>query len=75
MITLRAYGGTQAFKTDDRSSSPDERQRMVIEVQKQTTMNAQYATMCLTETGWVLADAIAAFTNNRANIPAEAYVQ
>ncbi|PQE29685.1 TAP domain-containing protein [Rutstroemia sp. NJR-2017a WRK4] len=55
--------------------TPEQQQQAVAaQLSQATGMNAQYAIMCLTETGWDLEKAFVAFTANKDKLPAEAFV-
>ena len=103
MLTVRAYGGSQAFEPDNFEGwndadatlhqqqqaaadaslnavpglpaglSVEMAQQMVEEVQKQTGMSTGYAKQCLEQTGWNFQQALEAFANVKANLPAEAF--
>jgi len=84
MITIRAYGGIKAYQvsqeptppiTDATINAATEQDLMIVEMMKQTGMNAEYSRLCLEQSGYAFADALVAFANAKANIPAEAYVQ
>ncbi|KAF2154834.1 hypothetical protein K461DRAFT_275998 [Myriangium duriaei CBS 260.36] len=91
MLTIRAYGGTQAFEPDDTDNTsqahpsmqaglpqgltPELAQQMVLELQKQTNMTAGYAKDCLEQVTWDFDRALQAFAAVRANLPSDAFVQ
>ena len=96
MLTVRAYGGSQAFEPDHlegwNADAPqatnaleappqlpqgltmEMAEQMVLELQKQTSMNLQYAKDCLEQVGWDFQKAREAFASVKANLPAEAFV-
>lgn len=78
-LTVRAFGGSEAFipEADNEPASMSEAQEkeaMAIEISKVTGMNMAYSVMCLEQSGWSYQDALAAFTNNKDQIPPEAYM-
>ncbi|PNS20443.1 hypothetical protein CAC42_5893 [Sphaceloma murrayae] len=90
MLTVRAYGGVQAFEPDDdiqaphpslqpegvpQGLTPELAEQMVLELQKQTGMTLGYAKDCLEQVTWEFDKALQAFAAVRANLPPEAFVQ
>jgi nuclear RNA export factor len=79
-LTLRAYGGTDAFQPEAAEESApmneaQEKEAMAIAVSKATGMNMEYSVMCLDQSGWSYQDAVAAFAKAKDSIPPEAYIQ
>jgi nuclear RNA export factor len=76
-LVLRNYGGTRAFPQNAGAVQSEEQQKaaMVTELQRLTGMNAQYAQMCLEQTGWKLEAAVESFQTVKASgtIPQEAF--
>ncbi|KAF2221714.1 hypothetical protein BDZ85DRAFT_176915, partial [Elsinoe ampelina] len=90
MLTIRAYGGVQAFEPDDDNNNNNNQpeapaipagltmevaEQMVVELQKQTGMTIGYAKDCLEQVAWNFDKALEAFASVRATLPADAYVQ
>ena len=95
ILTVRSYGGTQAFEPDQGTDlaqaqhaavdlaipqlpaglSPEMAEQMVLELQKQTSMTVEYAKLCLEQMGWNYDAGLKAFTDNKANLPPEAFVR
>lgn len=76
MLTIRAYGGAQAFEADNlegwnteamQSQQPagapstEQAQAMVLELQKRTNLTLQFAQECLEQTAWDFERALQAF--------------
>lgn len=93
LLTIRAYGGAQAFDPDNFeawSADPTNNidptvpqlppgvtvemaEQMVVELQKQTGMNLQYAKDCLEAAGWDFQKGLETFGNVKANLGPEAF--
>lgn len=88
MLTIRAYGGAQAFEPEEQQlvieAAPpapgvpagltqEVAEQMVLELQKQTGMTINYAKDCLDQVQWDFGRAVEVFNNVRAQLPAEAF--
>ena len=94
LLTIRAYGGAQAFDPEnfeawsavDTTNNIDPTvpqlppgvtvemaEQMVVELQKQTGMNLQYAKDCLEAAGWDFQKGLETFGNVKANLGLEAF--
>jgi len=55
-------------------SEQQQQEAMGVQLMERTGMTAQYAGMCLAETGWNLEAAFAAFIANKDKLPADAFL-
>ncbi|KAG0133151.1 hypothetical protein HOY82DRAFT_268667 [Tuber indicum] len=86
MLVVRAYGGFDSWKPEDGSGSAAgggeqekgeaAKKSMCEQLMAQTRLRSDWATMCLSETGWNIERAWKAFLEAKANgaIPPDAYL-
>jgi nuclear RNA export factor len=86
MLVVRAYGGFDSWKPEDGSGSAGgggeqekgeaAKKSMCEQLMAQTRLRSDWATMCLSETGWNIESAWKAFLEAKANgaIPPDAYL-
>ncbi|RDI90013.1 hypothetical protein Vi05172_g67 [Venturia inaequalis] len=91
MMTIRGYGGSEAFQPDASEpvvqthavqnapvlSEEEQKQKWVLELSRISGMNFEYSQMCMEQCDWVPDDALASFTekHQQGQVPAEAFVQ
>ncbi|KAL0939258.1 mRNA export factor mex67 [Colletotrichum truncatum] len=77
MLCLRAFNPLpNVFVAQGQAPSAQEqqqRQAMIAELSKQTTMTPQYSEMCLSDVAWDFTRALAVFHEKKAQLPAEAF--
>ncbi|WQF78165.1 Putative nuclear transport factor 2 domain, TAP (TAP-C) domain, UBA-like superfamily [Colletotrichum destructivum] len=77
MLSLRAYNPLpNIFVAEGQAPSAQEqeqRQAMIAELSKQTTMTPTYSEMCLSDVAWDFTRALAVFHEKKAQLPAEAF--
>ncbi|KAF9879103.1 mRNA export factor mex67 [Colletotrichum karsti] len=77
MLCLRAFNPLpNVFVAENQAPSAQDqqqRQAMIVELSKQTTMTPQYSEMCLSDVAWDFARALAVFHEKKAQLPAEAF--
>lgn len=91
MMTVRGYGGCEAFQPDVSEpvvqpqvvqdapvlSEEEQKQKWVFELSKISGMNMNYSRMCMEQCNWIPDDALASFTEKHqlGQLPAEAFAQ
>ncbi|TDZ27179.1 mRNA export factor mex67 [Colletotrichum spinosum] len=77
MLSLRAFNPLpNVFVAEGQAPSAQEqqqRQAMITELSKQTTMTPTYSEMCLSDVAWDFTRALAVFHEKKAQLPAEAF--
>ncbi|KAI1760342.1 NTF2-like protein [Hypoxylon sp. FL1150] len=75
MLSLRAYAPLPT-STPEQTAQPSEelqKQQMIIELCKQSSMTPEYSRFCLVEANWDFTQALVLFSEKRAQLPAEAF--
>lgn len=72
MMVVRAWGGSQAWVSDQISTGlQDEavvKQEKLAELRKRTGLNAAFAELCLNENNWDLNNALSAFERAKVSL-------
>ncbi|EFQ29382.1 TAP domain-containing protein [Colletotrichum graminicola M1.001] len=78
MLSLRAFNPLPNVFVAEAQAPPaqeqEQRQAMIVELSKQTTMTHAYSEMCLSDVAWDFTRALAVFHEKKAQLPAEAFV-
>ncbi|CAJ2501579.1 Uu.00g044320.m01.CDS01 [Anthostomella pinea] len=75
LLSLKVYNLLPASVSAPASQPSEEvqKQQMIIELCKQTSMNAEYSRLCLDVANWNFDQALVTFNEKRAQLPAEAF--
>lgn len=69
-LVVRAYGGCDSWKEEDTPETAEEnKQKMCVEIMKQTGLRLDWAKLCLEETGWEMDKAWQAFLEAKVRYP------